>query len=424
MPHDGSEGLSPQGWLPDRVSVGALTKALPPELVDRVVETTDTREVRRRLLPARLVVYFVLALWLFRGRNCGYGQVLGKLVDGLYHRRRGAQLLVERRWDPQGWVEAGGGRSWRIPNISSLSRARARLGADPVHMLFDAVAGPVGAQDAAGVFCCGLRVVSVDGSTTDVPATAANDEFFDRPGNATGAGAFPQVRWLAAAESGTGALIGAAFGPYTVGEQTLARDLLAAFHPGMLVLADRNFLSHTLARDVLGTGAHLLWRASASFALRPIKVLPDGTYLARLNPARKADGPAITVRVIEYTVHTTPEGGTEESSEVFCLVTDLLDIDTYPVLDLACAYPMRWECETVIGHHKTDMGQGVAVLRSKDPEGVAPQMWALFAVYQAIHTLIGAAVHAAGIPPDKISFPHALAAATDTITADFPPSPA
>ena len=67
MPHDGSEGLSPQGWLPDRVSVGPLTKAFPPELMDRVVETTDTREVRRRLLPARLVVYFVLALWLFRG---------------------------------------------------------------------------------------------------------------------------------------------------------------------------------------------------------------------------------------------------------------------------------------------------------------------------------------------------------------------
>jgi len=55
--HDGTEGLSPQGWLPGRVSVGALTKAFPPGLVDRIVETTDTREVRRRLLPARLVVY-------------------------------------------------------------------------------------------------------------------------------------------------------------------------------------------------------------------------------------------------------------------------------------------------------------------------------------------------------------------------------
>ena len=69
-----------------------------------------------------------------------------------------------------------------------------------------------------------------------------------------------------------------------------------------------------------------------------------------------------------------------------------------------------------------NMGAGMAVLRSKDPEGVAQEMWALFAVYQAIHTLIGAAVDAAGIPPEKISFPHALAAATDTVTAGFPPS--
>ena len=78
---------------------------------------------------------------------------------------------------------------------------------------------------------------------------------------------------------------------------------------------------------------------------------------------------------------------------------------------------------TVIGHHKTDMGQGMTVLRSKTPETVAQEMWALFAVYQAIHTLIGAAVDAVGIPPDKISFPHVLAAATDSVTAGFPPSP-
>ena len=248
----------------------------------------------------------------------------------------------------------------------------------------------------------------MDGSTTDVPDTKENAEYFGRPSNATRDGAFPQVRWLVAAESGTGALIGAALGPYTVGEQTLARDLLAAFGPGMLVLADRNFLSHTLARDVLATGAHILWRASASFRLTPIAVLADGSYLAQLHPRRKADGPPITVRVIEYTVHTSPAGGSdgeEDTSEVFALVTDLLDIEAYPALDLACAYPMRWGCETVIGHHKTDMGAGKAVLRSKDPEGVAQEMWALFAVYQAIHTLIGAAVDATGIPPGQDQLP-------------------
>jgi hypothetical protein len=173
---------------------------------------------------------------------------------------------------------------------------------------------------------------------------------------------------------------------------------------------------------VLATGAHILWRASASFRLTPIAVLADGSYLARLHPRRQADGPPITVRVVEYTVHRGSPEGAEDSSEVFALVTDLLDIEAYPVLDLACAYPMRWQAETVIGHHKTDMGAGMAVLRSRDPEGVAQEMWALFAVYQAIHTLIGAAVDVAGLPPDQISFPHALAAATDTVTAGFPPS--
>ena len=119
-------------------------------------------------------------------------------------------------------------------------------------------------------------------------------------------------------------------------------------------------------------------------------------------------------------MHTAAEDGTEESSEVFCLVTSLLDIEEYPALDLACCYPDRWGCETVIGHHKTDMGEGQPVLRSKDPEGVMQEMWALFAVYQAICKIIGIAVNAAGIPPARISFPHALAAATDTVAA-FPP---
>jgi len=105
---------------------------------------------------------------------------------------------------------------------------------------------------------------------------------------------------------------------------------------------------------------------------------------------------------------------------VFCLVTSLLDVEEYPALDLACCYPRRWGCETVIGHHKTDMGEGQPVLRSGNPEGVMQEMWALFAVYQAICRIVGLAVDAAGIPPDQVSFPHALAAATDTIAA-FPP---
>src|SRR5256886_1452610 len=131
--HDGSEGLSPDGWLPDRISVGVLTGVFTPELVDAAVDAAGAREQRRRLLPARLVMYFVLALWLFRGRNCGYGQVMTKLADGLYHQRRAADLLDGQHLDrTAGWTRgrggAGGRRTFpRCPGAAASS-ARQRSG--------------------------------------------------------------------------------------------------------------------------------------------------------------------------------------------------------------------------------------------------------------------------------------------------------
>jgi hypothetical protein len=80
--HDGPEGISPDGWLSDRISVGVLTSVFMPELVDVAVDKAGARGQRRRLLQARLVVYFTSTLWLFWDRNCGYGQVMTKLADG------------------------------------------------------------------------------------------------------------------------------------------------------------------------------------------------------------------------------------------------------------------------------------------------------------------------------------------------------
>ena len=104
---------------------------------------------------------------------------------------------------------------------------------------------------------------------------------------------------------------------------------------------------------------------------------------------------------------------------MFCLVTSLLDTEEYPALGPGVLLPGPVGCETVIGHHKTDMGQGQPVLRSGDPEGVLQEMWALFAVYQAICQLAARRAAAMGIPPERISFPHALQAAAATVAA-FP----
>ena len=128
----------------------------------------------------------------------------------------------------------GGGGSEHLLAVAGPRQARPGT----VRFLFEQVAGPLGDEGMPGVFCCGLRVVSMDGSTSDVPDSEVNDEHFGRSSHQARDGAFAQVRWLAAAESGTGSLLGASLGPYRDSEQALARDLLeqGCFGPGMLVL--------------------------------------------------------------------------------------------------------------------------------------------------------------------------------------------
>jgi Insertion element 4 transposase N-terminal len=71
--------------LSDRVAIGVLTTAFPSWLVDFALASTGRVEQRSRLLPARLVVYFVLAMCLFCGQ--GYEEVARLLTEGLRDRR-------------------------------------------------------------------------------------------------------------------------------------------------------------------------------------------------------------------------------------------------------------------------------------------------------------------------------------------------
>jgi hypothetical protein len=199
----------------------------------------------------------------------------------------------------------------------------------------------------------------------------------------------------------------------TTGEQTLAEELLGLLGAGMLVVADRNFLSHAALARALGSGAHVLWRAKADTDLPVLAVLPDGTYLSRIaDPAasrrlrRKgktgADIPGITVRVIEYSVATADDG---DVSELFCLVTDLLEPGDLSAADAAVAYAQRWQIETAFAELETGVRGGPAVvLRSKSPDMIRQELYALLCVYQAIRTLICHAADTEHLDPDRISF--------------------
>jgi hypothetical protein len=381
--------------FPDRISIGVLTRTFPNRLLDEVIDTAGVRERRYRLLPARLMMMFTLACWLFM--RSGYGLVLAKLTD--------VHAIAEPGW----------GR-WRAPSTGSITKAKARLGAAPLKLLFDRVAGPCGTQATPKTFWRGLRVATVDGFTLDVADTPANAKHFGRGSNGSKTGnPYPQLRALFLTESGTRSLLAAAYGPYRSGEQTLARDLLSALRPGMLLLADRNFASWALWSQVAATGAHLCWRMSASFRLPVLQVLDDGTYLSELSPPRKRDGDPIRVRVIEYSVTTTDEHG-EQTSELFALATTLLDPAVAPAPELAELYNDRWQAETGIGDLKTTVRGGPdVVLRSHTPEAITQEFWALCCVYQAVRELISYAAPP-GLDPARISFKRAVEAARDTIT--------
>jgi hypothetical protein len=394
--------------LTDRVGIGVLTRSFPPDLVDEVVAGQGRTEQRARLLPARMVVYYVMALALFA--SDGYEEVMRRLVQGL------------------AWTARWRG-TWRVPSSPAISKARARLGPGVLAALFDRACVPVATPDTAGAFYRSWRLVAVDGSTLDAPDEADNARRFGKPSNDQAKGAFPQVRLVALAECGTHAVFAAAMDGIGTGEQDLLRRLLPKLTAGMLVIADRNFLGHDLWAAAAATGADLLWRAKSDTRLPVVEELADGSYLSYLvQPGTRRRGKRIGVRVIEYTLQAGESEHPHKAGEVYRLVTTILDPDTAGAEDLAEAYAQRWEIESVFDEIKTHQLGARPVLRSRDPDGVEQEIWGILLLHHAIRDLIHTSARDAGIDPDQVSFTRALRAARRQISdqaglSPLPPAP-
>src|ERR1700677_3585228 len=255
--------------LSDHISLGVLTRVFPPELVDAVLAECSRVERRHRLLPARVVVYYVLGLALFSTSSY----------------EEGMRMLVSAHSWASGWSH-----EWSIPTKAALFQARRRLGSEPLRSLYDKAAVPLANPQVAGDFYRSWRLMGIDGLYLDLADTGANVERFGRPPSSRGGGrggAFPQVRVLGLAECGSHAIIDAAIGTYSQGEQTLAESVLRSLKPGMLLLADRGFFSYTLWDKSRATGADLLWRLKSNAVLPVEKRYSDGSFASHIYPGTK-----------------------------------------------------------------------------------------------------------------------------------------
>ena len=262
----------------------------------------------------------------------------------------------------------------------------------------------------------GRDVKLVDGSTTSMPDTPANQAAYPQPKSQQPGLGFPILRFVVLFSLAVGTVLDAAFGPYKgkeTGETALFRSLHDQLDEGDVLLADRYFCSFfeialLQQRDVdvvmrahqrryvdfrrgqrLGKYDHIVtWRKPP----RPAW-LDEATY--RQLPD------ALTLR--EVRVHAP---SAKNRSRVITAVTTLLDAAAFPKSDLADLYRLRWHAELDLRSLKATLQMDV--LRGKTPEMVRKELWAHLLVYNLIRKVMAQAAVQHRLDPRTLSFKGAL----------------
>jgi hypothetical protein len=339
--------------LPQRVSLGVLMRAFPPALVDQLLDTAGRRERRQRLLPARLMVYFTLGMWIFTSYS--YEEVLDELVrsvPGLTHTTSG-----------------------ETASAAAIGRARQRLGVEPLRLLFEQGASTVAGAAATGTW----HVLRWENSTIEVPETPANRLEFGTPhddGSATARAPRAHLSLLTGAH--TGQVVAAAIG--SEAEPALPLRTPGRAGAGMLLLMDGRPFSAAAWTATNGVCADRLWPLSPGVVLPEGPVLPDGSRLTTLVDADAA---------AEYTVRVIGDGDGDARPGFTPLVTSVLDHRAAPAGELVAVYDWRGPGASAFDGISTYQSGDRLVLRSKSPDLVRQELYAMLCVHHAIGDLIG-----------------------------------
>ena len=174
----------------------------------------------------------------------------------------------------------------------------------------------------------------------------------------------------------------------------------------MVVTGDRNFYGYAFWQSACATGAKLLFRVKRNLLLPCKQRLPDGSYLSMVYASdtdRRRRKEGTIVRVIEYALDGIPD---PEPS--YRLITNWFDTTTAPAVELAALYHRRWTIEQTFDEFKTHLAERDVVLRSKRPELVEQEFYALLLAHAAIRRLMTQAAANTHQAAEDLSFIHAV----------------
>ncbi len=336
-----------------------------------------------RALPARLVVYYLLAMVMFC--QFGYGEVWDKLTAGLAW----ARLFT-----------AAPPREMQ-PTPAAITYARKRLGWQVMALLLEEVAGPRAREEPGCLRVGGMRLVALDEARLSLPNTAGNVSVFGCPPGGPEPAPVPQARVVALGECGTSAILRADVSGAASDGTPLIRRLLGKAAAGDLLVTDSTLCPCDLLAEVIAAGVHVLWQAGPEEDLPRLGTLADGTYLSRLAcPAAQADSNGTASSLSVRVIPDTGDGPlTMAGRGKLVLVTDIIDARALPGQAGIAAHASRWhleDCFSTLGLLSPE--RSAVMLRSKDPDLIRQEVHAMLCCYQAVRLLVGRGAGSLAMP--------------------------
>lgn len=257
---------------------------------------------------------------------------------------------------------------------------------------------------------CGRAVKVVDGSSSSMSDTPANQRVYPQPSAQKAGCGFPAIAFVGIFCLATGALLEVALGTWSVHDLTLFSLLLRTFSPGDILLADRAYCAYAqralLRAKNVDVVVRMHQRRRLDFRRGRILGLCDHivTWTKPVKPSRslpRKDWQRLpeTLRVRELRFRVETSGF---RSQTISVATTLLDAQAYPVEALADLYARRWEVELNFRDVKTTLH--MEVLRGKSPDIVRKEVYVHLLAYNLIRAVLHDAASRRGLRPRRLSF--------------------
>jgi len=297
---------------------------------------------------------------------------------------------------------------------SAYIQARLRLPKERLEKALAATAQTAERRVAPSPQLQGRPVKVVDGSSTQLADTPANQRRYPQPRSQKPGCGFPVMKLVVIFSLGSGAILNVLRGSLRHHDLRLLQGLWEKLKKGDILLGDRAYGEYTtlagLPQQGVDVVARLHQRRKVDFRKARRLGQNDGLFVwtkgyqqSEILSANEWDLlPAqITVRILRFT--TTIRGFRNRR---ITLVTSLLDPERYPAEELVALYARRWRLELCLRDLKTTLG--LEQLRCKTPDMAEKELLAYLVAHNLVRCVMAEAVTTHRVELERVSFKGSL----------------